>query len=95
MVTPDVNGFYDFEIGPEYLITVTGTGINAGTQLNLFDPQSKGSFNVPMTWNSNRWEYIIDGYGRGTGVQTIQAIFGNIPIADNILIQWSNPIQGP
>ena len=94
MVTPD-NGVYNLTIEPEYLITVSGTDINAGTQLNLFDPLSKGSFNELMTWNSNRWEYLFESNGRNTGPLNLQVMFGNLPVADNIQIQWGDPIQGP
>lgn len=93
LVTPD-NGFYYFTLGTEYLITFSGSDINAGTQLNLFDLQEKVTFDELMTWNSNRWEYVIDGAGRDIGIQNLQVMFNQYVIT-TIQIQWESPLQDP
>lgn len=96
VVSPNGVG-YEFLIGTEYLLTLAGTGIDGTSRVELFDKQA-GGLGVTMSWETNRLEYLVDGYGRSSGSQNLEArIRGSSDILANIAITWteSNAPVGP
>jgi len=86
---------YDFLIGTEYVITLSGSGIDENSNAVISHKQGQGS-DISMSWNATRWEYVTDGTGLSPGSQTLEAKIGGNVIS-TIVINWLDPSgpQGP
>ena len=79
---------YDFLIGTEYLLTLSGTGIDENSIVTIGN--KSGGLNIVMQWNAIRWETLVDGDGLNPGSQTLEALI-SANIISTIVINWLDP----